>query len=55
MLRFVFSGVLKRFLFIFVFVNIFNLDEDIEGEFFKFMVDLRLRRRVRRENCRIFI
>lgn len=53
MLREVSSGVLKRSSF--VFFNIFNLDENIEGEFLNFVALTRLRRRACAEDYRISI
>lgn len=55
MLREVSSGVLKRSSFVSVFFNIFNLDENIEGEFLNFVALTRLRRRACVEDYRIFI
>lgn len=45
MWRDVSSAVLKRSSLFSVFFNIFNLDEDIEGEFLKFVADTRMKRR----------
>lgn len=49
------SAVLKRSSLVSVFFNIFNLDEDIEGEFLKFVADTRMKSRDCVEDYRISI